>query len=53
MTKEEELERLEARLKSIPRWLEVVYLMSEIRKAKSELEERFLEFDGSATKDII
>lgn len=43
MTDEDMLANLEARLKSIPRWLEVVYLMSEIRKLKSKIEERFLE----------
>lgn len=43
MTDEDMLANLEARLRSIPRWLEVVYLMSEIRKLKSKIEERFLE----------
>ena len=43
MTDEDLLANLEARLRSIPRWLEVVYLMSEIRKLKSKIEERFLE----------
>lgn len=52
MTDEDMLANLEARLKSIPRWLEVVYLMSEIRKIKAKIEERFLE-DGRISKDTI
>lgn len=43
MSDEELLANLEARLKSIPRWLEVIYIMSEIRKIKAKIEERFLE----------
>lgn len=52
MSDEELLANLEARLKSIPRWLEVVYLMSEIRKIKARVEERFLE-DGRVPEDTI
>lgn len=52
MTLEDQLAALEARLKSIPRWLEVVWLMSEIRKIKAEIEERFLP-DGRISKDTI
>lgn len=46
MTDEDMLANLEARLKSIPRWLEVVYLMSEIRKLKSKIEEKFISYDS-------
>lgn len=44
MTPEEELATLEARLRSIPRWLEVVCLLDNIRKKRAEIEERFLEY---------
>jgi len=47
MTLEDQLAALEARLKSIPRWLEVVWLMSEIRKIQSQINFKELEHHGN------